>query len=182
MSKKIELTATQYSVLQVAAENNKGTIDWMPDHIRGGAYHKVIAGLVNKGYAEFVEGKDNNGKYVMTDAGYEAIGETRPAPTPVTPARRAARPTAPGKADTAQDDAPKTPRRREDSKQAAVIAMLSRAAGATIAQIQEITGWQKHTIRGTFAGTFKNRLGLTVTSSKEPGCERVYRLAQPTNA
>ncbi len=32
---------------------------------------------------------------------------------------------------------------------AGVIAMLSRAKGATIAEILESTGWQKHTVRGS---------------------------------
>ncbi|WP_343548985.1 DUF3489 domain-containing protein [Ralstonia sp.] len=66
---------------------------------------------------------------------------------------------------------------RENSKQAQVIAMLQRPEGATIAQICEATGWLAHTVRGTFAGAFKKRLGLTITSEKAPGSERVYRIS-----
>ena len=55
--------------------------------------------------------------------------------------------------------------------------MLERPEGATIAQICETTGWQQHTVRGTFAGAFKKKLGLDITSSKEQGAERVYRIA-----
>ena len=69
------------------------------------------------------------------------------------------------------------PRTREHSKQATVIAMLQRPGGATIAQICEITGWQSHTVRGTFAGAFKKKLGLTLRSDKPEGGERVYRIA-----
>lgn len=65
---------------------------------------------------------------------------------------------------------------RENSKQAQVIAMLKRSEGATIAQVCEATGWLAHTVRGTFAGTFKKRLGLTITSEKVEGSERVYRI------
>lgn len=68
------------------------------------------------------------------------------------------------------------PTRRADSKQATVIAMLQRPEGATIAQIMDATGWQAHTVRGTFAGAFKKRLGLTVISDKTAGSSRVYRL------
>ena len=70
-----------------------------------------------------------------------------------------------------------TTKHRPDSKQAQVIEMLQRPEGATIAQIGEVTGWQKHTIRGTFAGALKKKLGLTITSHKPPQGERVYRVA-----
>jgi hypothetical protein len=32
-------------------------------------------------------------------------------------------------------------------------------------------------VRGTFAGAFKKKLGLDITSTKEAGGERVYRIA-----
>lgn len=54
--------------------------------------------------------------------------------------------------------------------------MLQRPEGATIAQICEITGWQSHTVRGTFAGAFKKKLGLNLASEKPNGSDRVYRI------
>lgn len=69
----------------------------------------------------------------------------------------------------------KKPRTRDNSKQASVIAMLKRPEGATIAQIVDATGWQAHTVRGTFAGAFKKKLGLTLVSDKGEG-GRVYRI------
>lgn len=66
-------------------------------------------------------------------------------------------------------------RTREHSKQATIIGMLQRAEGATIAQICEATGWQPHTVRGTFAGAFKKKLGLTITSDKTQDGVRTYR-------
>ena len=74
--------------------------------------------------------------------------------------------------------APRRPRKtRDDTKQAQLIAMLRRKEGATIAQIVAATGWQPHTVRGAFAGALKKKLGLTVTSEKVEGGERVYRIA-----
>ncbi|MBX9432552.1 DUF3489 domain-containing protein, partial [Ralstonia pseudosolanacearum] len=73
-------------------------------------------------------------------------------------------------------DARKAPRTRENSKQAQVIAMLRHPEGATISEICKATGWQAHTVRGAFAGTFKKRLGLTIVSEKSAGGERVYRI------
>jgi hypothetical protein len=58
-----------------------------------------------------------------------------------------------------------------------VIAMLKRPEGATIAQICEATGWMPHTVRGTFAGAFKKKLGLQITSTKEAGADRIYHAA-----
>ena len=68
-------------------------------------------------------------------------------------------------------------RTRENSKQATIIGMLQRVEGATIAQICEATGWQAHTVRGTFAGAFKKKLGMTITSDKAQGGVRTYRAA-----
>jgi hypothetical protein len=49
--------------------------------------------------------------------------------------------------------APRKP--REGTKQEAVLALLRREEGATVAQIAEATGWAAHTVRGFFAGLKK---------------------------
>ena len=64
---------------------------------------------------------------------------------------------------------------RADSKQAQVIALLSRANGATVAEMAAATGWQHHSVRGVISGSLKKRLGLTITSTKEDR-GRVYRI------
>jgi len=52
------------------------------------------------------------------------------------------------------------PRPREGTKLMAVLAMLRRPEGVTVAQIGEATGWGKDTVRGFFAGLKKK--GITV--------------------
>ena len=54
--------------------------------------------------------------------------------------------------------------------------MLRRPEGATIPQLCTATGWQAHTVRGTFAGALKKKLGLTLVSEKVKGEDRVYRI------
>ena len=49
--------------------------------------------------------------------------------------------------------APRKP--REGTKQQAVLTMLRREEGATVAQIAEATGWASHTVRGFLAGLKK---------------------------
>jgi hypothetical protein len=51
---------------------------------------------------------------------------------------------------------------REGTKQAAVLALLRRPEGATVAQVVEATGWAPHTVRGFFAG-IRTRHGIEVT-------------------
>src|SRR5215813_15005986 len=40
------------------------------------------------------------------------------------------------------------------SKQDGVIAMLRRPEGTTVDEVVSATGWQRHTVRGVFSGTF----------------------------
>lgn len=162
MSNRITLSNTQYEILEHAIDHNDGQITWFPDNVKGGARHKVIQGLVNKALIT----RDGNDNWCVTAEGYIALGRDKPAPAPLhlDP-------------EVAAVVAPNRPRTRENSKQATVIQMLQRPEGATITQICSATGWQAHTVRGTFAGAFKKKLGLNLTSDKPDGGERTYRIA-----
>jgi len=56
-----------------------------------------------------------------------------------------------------------------------VIGLLSRTCGATIDEMCEVTGWQKHSVRGFLAGTVKKKAGVTLTSDTTAGI-RTYRI------
>jgi hypothetical protein len=64
---------------------------------------------------------------------------------------------------------------REGTKTAQVVAMLPRKNGATLSEIMEKMGWQRHTVRGFMAGTMK-KAGYEVESFKPEGAERTYRI------
>ena len=58
--------------------------------------------------------------------------------------------------------APRKP--REGTKQEAVLAMLRRPEGATVAQIAEAMAWEQHTVRGFFVGL--KRRGIAVVAAE----------------
>ena len=66
---------------------------------------------------------------------------------------------------------------REGTKTAQVVALLQRKNGATLAEIMDKMGWQRHTVRGFMAGAMK-KAGYTVESFKPEGGERTYRINQ----
>lgn len=155
----IQLTPSQHAILAHAHQHTGGKIIWFPENIKGGARQKVIHGL-SKRTLITESGKD----WLMTAEGYEAIGVPRKAPVSAQVLAEII--------DVAEQSKPRT---RDNSKQAQVIAMLKRPEGATIPQICEATGWQQHTVRSTFAGAFKKKLGMEITSTKEADGQRIYR-------
>ncbi len=66
---------------------------------------------------------------------------------------------------------------REGTKLAAMISLLIRKQGATIAELVEATGWQQHSVRGAISGALKKKLSLIVTTDNVEGRGRVYRIA-----
>jgi hypothetical protein len=72
-------------------------------------------------------------------------------------------------------------RAKADSKQTVVIALLSRARGAIIAEVMEVTGWQQHSVRGFFASVVRKKLGLNLVSEKAKG-DRRYRIVSSAKA
>lgn len=76
---------------------------------------------------------------------------------------------------------------RTDTKRAAVLALLRRTEGATVAQVAEATGWATHTVRGFLAGLKKAGTPVEVLERVRqvgPGKEgakgsyTVYRVAE----
>ena len=63
---------------------------------------------------------------------------------------------------------------REGSKAAQVYALLGRPEGATRREIEQFTGWQRHSVRG-FLSAGVRKQGYKLRSFLRAG-ERVYRL------
>lgn len=166
MSTRTDLTETQQKLLDAAIAHPEGRLIF-PDTLRGGARQKVINALA----AEDLIDADGEG-WCLTEQGYAALGFAPPEAE-----SDGARPLDDSVPTLETPPAPKPVKTRADSKQATVIRMLQRPEGATLDQLVEATGWQKHTVRGCLAGALKKKLGMTLTSAKESGGDRVYRAA-----
>ena len=143
----MKITDTQRVLLEAAARHPQKKLINFPDTLKGGARIKVLTSMLN---AQLIEPCATEPEvYVATVTGLQAIGITIQA----------------------------TRTKREGTKQAVLIALLTRAEGATLAQMTEATGWQAHTVRGAIAGALKKNLGLVVISEKQPGSDRNYRIA-----
>jgi hypothetical protein len=195
------LTPTQSLILTTAIRDHDGQLVWFPDHLKGGARQKVLEGLAKRdliagegdgwrvtaaGYEALGQTppeaptRDHSGASAVlldeidggdpTDEELEAAHAAQVAHDERVNAIQAQA--------EADDEAPaeaKPRRTREDSKQATVIRMLKRPEGATLDQLMEVTGWQKHTVRGALSLLGKKQ-GIPIESSKtEAG--RVYRVA-----
>ena len=154
----MQLTDTQRALLEAAAKHPQKKLVDFPENLKGGARMKVISAMINTQLIEVCNDEPN--VYMASEAGMQAIGiATQPA-TPVM--THAARTT------------------REGTKQAVLIDQLKRPEGATLSQMTKATNWQVHTVRGAMAGALKKKLGLEITSEKQPGTDRIYRITTTT--
>jgi hypothetical protein len=67
---------------------------------------------------------------------------------------------------------------RPESKGAKVLGLISRAKGASLAELMKATDWQAHSVRGFISGTLGTKMGLKVASAKREDGERVYSTAK----
>ncbi len=183
-----KLTDTQLVILSSAAQrHDHGVI--LPERLKGQAARNTLERLISYGLVEEVRATgelpvwrhDDQGRYGLriTSAGLVAIG--------IEPEVEG---TSEGRSDSDKPAPERKPRKgragdrhgsaapRSGSKQALIIGLLSREEGATLADITAATGWLPHTARAALTGL--RHKGYALTSSKETGGTRTYRITAPS--
>jgi hypothetical protein len=178
----IQLSDTQSVILSAACAREGGLVLPITASLKGGAVDMVLTSMIKKGLIEAIPVKagapvwreDEDGTpltLVATAAAYEALGIVADTGADTAPEEKLA-------TDPPTDAHVAKPARkiREGTKQEALIAMLRRPEGASIAEITAEFGWLPHTSRGAIAGALKKKLGLDVTSEKDEIRGRIYKL------
>jgi hypothetical protein len=177
-----KLTETQTIILTAGAHRPGNIALPLPKGLAGAAAKMAVNRMIDRGWLQEVDANLRKGEplwretgdghgttLVVTDAGLLAIG--------IEPVE--AQKTTPIHNDAAETLKPKPPTQRAGTKQALLIKMLQAPTGATMDEIVAATGWQAHSARGAMSGALGKKLGLIVTSAKEAGRGRVYRIGQP---
>jgi hypothetical protein len=174
-----KLTETQTIILSAGAQRPNNIALPLPKGLAGAAAKMAVNRMMALGWLQEVDANlrrgeplwretgDGHGTTLMvTDAGLLAIGiEPVVVKTVVAIREQAAKATV-----------SKPPTQRAGTKQAKLISMLQAPEGATMEEIVAATQWQAHSARGAMSGALGKKLGLVVTSAKEEGRGRVYRI------
>lgn len=59
-----------------------------------------------------------------------------------------------------------------------IIKLLTRPEGATVDDMTNATGWQKHTVRAALSHALGKKRGYRIASDKPKGGQRIYKIAE----
>jgi hypothetical protein len=174
-----KLTDTQTIILSAGSQRPENIALPLPKGLAGAAAKMAVTKMMEHGWLQEVDANLRRGEplwretgdghgttLVVTEAGLLAIGIE-----PVVVRTMSSIHTS-----TGETQEPMMPTLRAGTKQAQLIDMLRSPTGATMEAIIAATGWQAHSARGAMSGALGRKLGLIVTSAKEDGRGRVYRI------
>ena len=100
---------------------------------------------------------------------------TKPKTTKATPRNKVQRDAAP--CNEVQQPATPTSEPKRETKQSAITSLLEREQGATLAELQEATGWQAHSVRGHLSN-MRRKQQANIEASLNSDGNRVYQIAK----
>ena len=71
---------------------------------------------------------------------------------------------------------PARSKRSATTKTNILLKALHRKTGASVPEMQKLTGWQAHSVRGFLSGTIKRKLGNSITTFVNDKRGRCYRI------
>ena len=177
-----KLTETQTNILTAGAQRPDNIAMPLPKGLAGAAAKMAVNKMIEHGLLQEVDANLRRGEplwretgdghgttLVVTDAGLLAIG--------IEPVVAQAMAAIRKHAAEMPEAKPPTPQ-RAGTKQATLIALLQAPEGATMEAMIAATNWKAHTLRGVMSGALGKKLGLGVTSVKEDGKCRMYRIGR----
>jgi len=66
--------------------------------------------------------------------------------------------------------------KKQSTKASQIIKLLSRANGASLDELMQVSDWQQHSLRGFLSGTVKKKLGHKLSSQQDKNGVRRYRI------
>ena len=69
-------------------------------------------------------------------------------------------------------------KRAQKSKKQTCLDLLARSKGASIADLQQATGWQAHSVRGFLSGTVKKLPAIRLETLTPEGAPRRYHVVE----
>jgi hypothetical protein len=148
----ITISNAQHRVLEDAANFPESEIEKFTQHLPAGARKSMTEALLKKGCIE-----KRGDQYYITATGCNAVG----------------RDAAP--CNTKQQEAAPSNEAKRETKQSAIIDLLSKPEGITLAQLIDATGWKPHSVRGHLSNLRKKR-GMPIEVFTNSDGKRGYQI------
>ncbi len=149
-----KLSNTQQRIVTEAAKNPANCItECMGDIKNPMIKQKSIDSMLTKGIINKRFNDNGTEIYLITEAGIAAAGNT------------------------VQRDATPSNEPKRETKQSTITSLLEREQGATLAELQEVTGWQAHSVRGHLSN-MRRKQQANIEASLNSDGNRVYQIVK----
>lgn len=174
-----KLNDTQLMILSAASQRRDFSVYPLPKSVKAGDGPKYLKKLLSLQMIEEAEAigdapvwRVHEDGYkvtlILADEGFKALGLEREV-------QQQAKKKASNNKTTLEQSVTHNSLERPASKQSTMIALLQRMNGATIDELAEATGWQRHSVYGFMSGVLRKKLELSL-SSELTSKGRTYRI------